>query len=91
MEHKINDMIFIHYGNKKFDIEHFYDVTNTNNTKPKFGLWGCPVSPFYFTLVNVPVVKSGLWMWVHNPCLLESRGYKDCKLIKGRLKLPLFC
>ncbi len=69
MEHKINDMIFIHYGNKKFDIEHFFDITNNGNTKPQFGLWGCPVSPFYFTLVNVPVVKSGLWVWVHNPCL----------------------
>lgn len=91
MKHKINNMIFIHYGDKEFDIEHFYDITNLNSTKPKFGLWGCPASPFYFTLVNIPVVKGGLWMWIHNPCLcLASLAvHKHDFLNRGYLKFKL--
>lgn len=93
MKHRLNNMIFVHYGRNELNIEDFYNPPQIlDSTKPEYGLWGCPISPLYFRLVDIPVslAKSGLRMYMCNPCLVQAaRCIHNGFLNRGSVKFRL--
>ena len=92
MKHRLNDMIFVHYGRTELGADFYKPSEIPDSTKPEYGLWACPISPFYFKVTNIPVSlrKAGLKMYLDNPSLVYASisiyyGFLNRGCVKFRL------
>lgn len=78
MEHKLNNMSFLHYGHNEFNIDLFYKETNPGYIKPKYGLWGCPTSSAYYRLKDIAKLANNpvkRWKWFNGIIPFSTEKY----------------
>lgn len=76
MEHRLNDMIYLHYGHDTFDIDLFYKQMDVGYKKPKYGLWGCPLGTCYYRLKDVAKLANNPKILL-NPSLRNWKWFRE--------------
>lgn len=88
MEHRLNDMIYLHYGHDKFDINLFYKEMNPGYRKPKYGLWGCPMSSDYYRLKDIAKLANNplkRWKWFNEIPFSTEKYFYFCLTKNARI------